>query len=111
MAAPYLLVLKSVGAPGNYFSYAIAAYSAGALVASPVWGKCFDRFGAAKSVSLLGCALIFTGSLLYTIQSKFTILLGRFVAGLGIGLEGAVIGMIVRGSQFFSWIRRQKKSD
>ena len=40
--------------------------------------------------------LVFGGSLLFTIQNAYSILLGRFFAGLGLGLEGAILGMVAK---------------
>ena len=94
-----ICLFQSVGAPSQFFSYAIAAYSAGALFGAPIWGKLFDRWKKAKLLSIIGILFVLFGSLLYTIQSKYSILLGRFVAGIGTGLEGAIIGMAAKAAK------------
>ena len=36
--------------------------------------------------------LVFVGNLLYTMQNKAIIVAGRFIAGFGMGMEGALLG-------------------
>ena len=40
--------------------------------------------------------LVLAGSLCYTIQSKYSIVIGRLLAGFGTGIEGAIMGMMAR---------------
>ena len=65
-------------------------------VAAPLFGKLFDRFRSARILSTIGMILVFGGSLLFTIQNPYSILFGRFLAGLGLGLEGAILGMVAK---------------
>jgi len=90
-----------VGASPSFLSYPIAAYSLGALISSPLWGVLFDRALPRFPVRVfIICAisLCFVGNLLYAIPSQWTILFGRFVSGLGIGLEGAVLGLVSKST-------------
>ena len=47
---------------------------------------------------MIGMVILFAGSLLFTIQSKYVILMARFISGLAVGLEGAILGMVAKSA-------------
>merc|ERR1712176_1307599 len=89
---------RSVGADGAFYSYGVALFYFGEFISAPIWGKLFDRYNAVKLFSIVSTSFVFIGSYCYTIQSRFSILAGRFISGLGTGIEGALIGMLARST-------------
>eukprot|EP01038_Epipyxis_sp_PR26KG_P008453 gene8453-11431_t len=83
------LMVQSMG--GNKISqgYAVAAFSAGRIIASPIFGYLSDIYGY-KFVMMLCSFIIIMGSLIYSSSSSIQLLIvGQLFMGFGAGNLGA----------------------
>ena len=87
----------SLGGADYFIGIVIASLSFGAMLAAPIFAKVTDRLVAAKVPIQVGMIFSIVGGLLYTfIQNKYVVVVARFIAGIGWGLEGAFMGQIGR---------------
>ena len=78
--------------------YAVAMFASGSLVGGPLFGLLFDRWNVPKLITASGVLCIFLGSFLFILQNEIAILMGRFLAGIGAGIEGGIVGLIAKSS-------------
>ena len=66
-----------------------------------IWapGKVF--FKVVRPIMITAFGLVFVGNLLYSMRNKAIIVAGRFVAGFGMGMEGALLGSGFSNRLFF----------
>ena len=53
---------------------------------------------AVRPLIITAFGLVFFGNLLYSLQNKGLIVIGRFIAGFGMGMEGALLGMLAKSA-------------
>ena len=73
-------------------------FASGSLVGGPLFGLLFDRWNVPKLITASGVLCIFLGSFLFILQNEIAILMGRFLAGVGAGIEGGIVGLIAKSS-------------
>lgn len=82
----------------SYKKYTIATFAFGTLIGGPLFGYCFDQWKFQKLLTAFGLLCVFIGSFLFVLQNKIAVLCGRFLAGLGAGIEGGIVGLISKSS-------------
>ena len=73
-------------------------FASGSLFGGPLFGLFFDRWNIPKLITASGVLCIFLGSFLFVLQNEVAILFGRFLAGIGAGIEGGIVGLISKSS-------------
>lgn len=81
----FAIYSRQIGASGVEIAGAVAAFSLGQFLSSPLWGRWSDRWGR-RPVMIAGLAI---GALVYVLHifalSPMTLLAARFVSGLATG--------------------------
>ena len=75
----------------------MSAYSIAGLIFAPILGKVTDHVGKAKMTVIFGNLCSIGGSLIYcAVRNKYGIASARFVSGIGMALDGSIIGTLSR---------------
>jgi len=86
-----------VGAEPGFIGIVMSAYSIAGLIFAPILGKVTDHVGAAKSTVIFGNLCSIGGSLIYcAVRNKYGIAAARFISGIGMALDGSIIGTLSR---------------
>lgn len=91
--------LMSLGADQDYIGYVISLFAVGSIISAPLMGRLADKLGTSRPLVLFGICCHLCGAVVYFTAPKLPgtkpelwIVLGRFLAGVGYGLDGAIIG-------------------
>ena len=75
----------------------MSAYSIAGLIFAPILGKITEHLGRAKMTVIFGNLCSIGGSLIYcAVRHKYGIAVARFVSGIGMALDGSIIGTLSR---------------
>lgn len=89
--------LQEVGAEPGFIGIVMSAYSIAGLIFAPILGKVTDYVGAAKLTVIFGTLCSIGGSLIYcAVRNKYGIAAARFISGIGMALDGSIIGTLSR---------------
>lgn len=89
--------MKSIDAESYYIGIVISSLSFGAMLSAPIYAKIADRIHSAKTILRIGVLFSIVGNCIYFLQKqKNSIVVARFISGIGWGLEGALMGQIGR---------------
>ena len=93
----------SLGADQDYIGYVISLFAVGSIISAPLMGRLADKLGTSRPLVLFGICCHLCGAVVYFTAPKLPgtkpelwIVLGRFLAGVGYGLDGAIIGEFFR---------------
>ena len=87
--------IKSIGAPESTIGYALTLFALSGLIASPILGWLTDRQQSLKVSLVFSVLCSIIGYAAFTFfQSSSMILAGRFISGIGWGVDGAIIGRV-----------------
>nr|KJB08385.1 hypothetical protein B456_001G081100 [Gossypium raimondii]KJB08386.1 hypothetical protein B456_001G081100 [Gossypium raimondii] len=88
---------KDLGIPENTVmqGWIVSTLLAGATVGSFTGGTLADKFGRTKTFQLDAIPLIIGAFLTATAQTVQTMIIGRFLAGIGIGISSAIVPLYI----------------
>ena len=99
-----------------YIGYVISFFAVGSIMSAPIMGRLADKIGTSRPLVLFGICCHLAGAVVYFTAPKLPggkpelwSVLGRFLAGVGYGLDGAIIGK-VRLSHRLSTFRNYVKN-
>lgn len=100
--------LNYLGAPQVYMGVVIAVFAIGSILSAPTVGRISDRLGTSRPLVLFGITCHLTGAIIYFmagtmsvtigLQPEFWVAFARFVAGIGYGLDGAIMGTLTKAA-------------
>ena len=82
----------------------ISIFAIGSIIAAPSLGRICDKIGTSRPLLMFGVSLHLTGSIIYFMAPQFPgspenwIVFGRFLAGIGYGLDAPVVGTLTRNA-------------
>lgn len=83
--------MKSIDAESYYIGIVISSLSFGAMLSAPIYAKIADRIHSAKTILRIGVLFSIVGNCIYFLQKqKNSIVVARFISGIGWGLEGLI---------------------
>ncbi|CBY39855.1 unnamed protein product [Oikopleura dioica] len=83
----------------------ISIFAIGSIIAAPSLGRICDKLGTSRPLLIFGVSLHLTGSIIYFMaptlpgsRPEMWIVFGRFLAGIGYGLDAPVVGTLTRNA-------------
>ncbi|CAG5088468.1 Oidioi.mRNA.OKI2018_I69.PAR.g11855.t1.cds [Oikopleura dioica] len=94
-----------LGAAQVYMGVVISIFAIGSIIAAPSLGRICDWLGTSRPLLIFGVSLHLTGSIIYFLapglpgtKPEMWIVFGRFLAGIGYGLDAPVVGTLTRNA-------------
>jgi len=97
-----------LGAPQAYMGVVISIFAIGSILCAPAAGRLTDWLGTSRPFLLFGICCHLVGAVLYfmaltlsavtSIPPEIWVTIARFVAGIGYGLDGAIMGTLTRAA-------------
>jgi len=93
-----------LGAPQVYMGIVISIFAIGSIMAAPTLGRICDKIGTSRPLLMFGVSLHLSGSIIYFMAPQLPgspenwIVFGRFLAGIGYGLDAPVVGTLTRNA-------------
>ena len=92
-----------MGAEQFYIGLVIALFAVGSMISAPTFGRIADKIGTSRPLVLVGICLHLSGAVVYFLAPNLPgdraaawITFGRFLAGIGYGLDGAIMGTLTK---------------
>jgi len=87
--------LLSTGAPQKSIGYVFTYFAFSGLISSPIYGHFSDKLKAVRFPILIAMCFSIIGTAIYTLGRNLMLInIGRFVMGLGWGIDGAIVGKV-----------------
>ena len=92
-----------LGANQAYIGIVISIFAVGSIISAPTMGRLADRIGTSRPLVLTGICCHLSGSVVYFLapylpgnEPAAWVSFGRFLAGIGYGLDGAIMGTLTK---------------
>ena len=92
-----------LGANQAYMGIVMSIFAVGSIISAPTMGRLTDRIGTSRPLVLTGICCHLSGAVVYFLapylpgnQPAAWVSFGRFLAGIGYGLDGAIMGTLTK---------------